>query len=134
MKKIELVFVRIASRCQWRTTYIPAKARGPVNSRTRRSASRPSPSICITTKSSEVMLTSLREAASRVSRTGTKSSFTSLREQTTEHSTGVTEMLMKGCSLLQPSGGWTEPSLSSELLSIVEDGNTNCRTDCRKLL
>lgn len=109
-------------------THMPARARGLVSSRTRWPASSPSPSTCMTTKSSGVMLTDSLDSASSRARTGTNSSLASALEHTIEHSTGVIEMFTKGCSQGQPFRGCTAPEPLSKP-SRVALGNTSWRMD-----
>jgi len=115
--------------------YIPANASGLVSSSTRWPASRPSPSTCMTTKSSDVMWTFARASGSMRCSTGTNSSVASAREHTTEHSIGVTEMLRKSCSEGEGVvGGCTAPfEALCAAAWLAALGRRRSRTDWRKL-
>ena len=114
------------------TAYMPARASGPVSSRTRRPASRPSPSTEMTMKSCGEMLAwsgslNLENWGMRGAKYFCARSF----EHTTEHSSGVMEMLRNGCWLAQGTEGrylWEVMPLEANSCSL--SGYRSCSSGC----
>ena len=92
---------------------MPAKASGLVKSRTLCPASRPSPPIVMTEKSSSLIDTLFCKAGLRSPINGAKSSSACSRGQTMEHSLGVIETFTNGCQKFHGlDGGIMAPSSS----------------------